>query len=291
MDRSNRLWALALACVTALLLSPAAPASHTRPRPRGAMAPRAERRSVPPRPMATPEVDAAFSPPPSPPSPPPPAYPAQFRVGAVFSGGARAGHHCTGSVVDSPHGDLVVTAAHCVPDGTGGAGSGLVFAPGLRAGGETPAGRWRVREAVVAPSWAAGTDPSVDVAFLVVEPLSGRRIQDVVGGNPIAFDHPDGGPVQLIGYPSDNDMPVICDGDAQRSGLDQLRVYCPGFSGGTSGSPWLSGAEGGVTGAGSGSVIGVIGGYERGGSTAEVSYSSYFDSRVRALYEQAVARS
>ncbi len=290
MDRSKRLWALAVACLTGVLLSSAMPAAPSRggagPRPGSrSMAPGPSRRSVPPRPAAAPEDDAAFS------AAPVPSFPAQFRIGALYSGGARPRHHCTGSVVDSPHRDLVVTAAHCVPDAAAGLGGGLVFAPGLRAGGTADAGRWQVRASVVAPSWLAGTDPSVDVAFLVVDPLDGREIQDAVGGNPISFDHAGDGPVQLIGYPTDDDVPVVCDGDGQRSGLDQLRVYCPGFSSGTSGSPWLSGAQDGAAGAGSGSVIGVIGGYERGGSTPDISYSSYFDSRVRDLYDQAVARS
>ncbi|MDI5971951.1 trypsin-like peptidase domain-containing protein [Streptomyces sp. SL13] len=324
MRRSGRLTGLALACVTAVVLSCAAPASPARP-----VASRA-RRAARSRTEGPPTGSTRPRPAPAPPAdpgaadragganpvgdvwpadgqgpadaggpaatarwlPPAPRFPAQFRVGAVFGTTGRAHHYCTGSVIDSPRRDLVITAAHCVHDGTGGGYRGdLAFSPGLRAGGDEPAGRWRVRTALAAPSWVAAADPSADVAFLVVEPLDGERIEDAVGGNPIAFDHPQGGPVQLIGYPSDQDAPVICDGAARRSGLTQLRVYCPGFTGGTSGSPWLSGVEGGSRTTGSGSVIGVIGGYQEGGSTSDVSYSSYFDARVRALYEQAVRES
>ena len=287
MSRSSGLWALAVACVAALPLSaalhPAPTARRADSAHAGAMAPGPDRRAA-----SAPAAGAPRAPRSRAAAAAVPSYPAQFRVGALYYGGPAPRHHCTASVVDSPRRDVVVTAAHCVPRGTPGP-RGLTFVPGLRAGGLTAAGRWPVRTAVVTPSWEAGTDPSVDVAFLVLETVAGRRVQDVVGGNPIAFGHAAGGPVQLIGYPTGVDTPVVCDGQARRSGLDQLRVYCPGFAGGTSGSPWLSADEGAVTGTGSGAVIGVIGGYEGGGLTPEVSYSSYFDARVRALYERAVA--
>jgi V8-like Glu-specific endopeptidase len=283
VDRLGRAGGLALACVTAAVLSSAATAStvwvHRAARPA------APPRQAVPRPVAAPPVAA---PAPSRTAFPVPAFPAQFRVGAVFSLAGRPRHYCTGSVVDSPHRDLVITAAHCVHGGPGTAyRTSFAFAPGLRPDGHA-AGMWQVREELAAPSWVQAADPSADVAFLVVDPLSGHEIQDVVGGNPIGFSRADGGPVQLIGYPRDEDGPVVCDGTAARSGIDQLRVSCPGFKGGTSGSPWLSDAGGGRAGAGSGSVIGVIGGYQLGGSSPDVSYSSYFDSRVRALYERAV---
>jgi len=40
---------------------------------------------------------------------------------------------------------------------------------------------------------------------------------------------------------------------------------------------------------GQGIVIGVIGGYEQGGLTPQVSYSAMFGANVMALYEMAVA--
>lgn len=278
MGRSSRADTLALTCVVVVVLSSAAPApvAGERPAPRAA----ATTARPAPAPPAAPAVRAAAAPS----STPAPAYPPQFRVGAVFSLTGRPRHFCTGSVVDSPYRDLVITAAHCVHnDGDTGYRTGLAFAPGLRQDG-TPAGLWHVAEALAAPEWMLDSDPGADVAFLVLAPLAGREIEDVVGGNPIAFDRPPGGPVQLIGYPRDDDDPVLCDGTAEGEGADQLRVGCPGFSGGTSGGPWLSDPEGP---AGSGAVTGVIGGYQHGGDTPDVSYSSYFGPRVRALYEQA----
>ncbi len=206
---------------------------------------------------------------------------ARYRVGAVFSlTGRPPRHYCTASVVDSPRRDLAITAAHCVHGGAGGAArTDLAFAPGYRAGGG-PVGLWRVRRVFVAPRWEKATDSAVDVAFLVLEPRNGRDVQDVVGGNPVAVGRTPGR-VRLVGYPSDADEAVSCTARAERPSPDRLRVRCPGFTTGTSGSPWLADAPGGR------SVVGVIGGYHRGGSTADVSYSSYFDSEVAELLRRA----
>ncbi|WP_269854786.1 trypsin-like serine peptidase [Streptomyces sp. RPT161] len=214
-------------------------------------------------------------------------FPPGYRVGAVFSLTGQPHHYCTGSVVDSPHRDLVITAAHCVHGGAGsGYRSGLGFAPGYR-DGRSPAGLWRVRSALVAPEWADSTDSSADVAFLVIDPLDGRNIQDVVGGNRLSTGR-DSGPIRLVGYPRNANDAISCDGTARpatRRGVDQLRVVCPGFTSGTSGSPWLANADR----SGGGSVVGVIGGYRNGGSTPDVSYSSVFGERVHDLYQQAEA--
>jgi hypothetical protein len=60
-------------------------------------------------------------------------------VGALFttSAGRLGQHFCTASVVDSPAGDLVITAAHCVA-GTSGT---IEFVPGTTAA-TSPTGVW-----------------------------------------------------------------------------------------------------------------------------------------------------
>src|SRR5215468_8813287 len=64
-------------------------------------------------------------------------------VGALFtvSGGQLRRHFCTASVVDSPAGDLVITAAHCVSRM---APAQIAFVPGYRSG-VAPYGVWRPR--------------------------------------------------------------------------------------------------------------------------------------------------
>jgi hypothetical protein len=64
----------------------------------------------------------------------------------------------------------------------------------------------------------------------------------------------------------------------------QLEFDCGGYANGTSGGPFLADVNPKT---GQGAVIGVIGGYEQGGLTPQVSYSSVFGSNVAALYRAA----
>jgi hypothetical protein len=63
-----------------------------------------------------------------------------------------------------------------------------------------------------------------------------------------------------------------------------MEFYCHGFWTGTSGGPWIIGYNARN---GTGTVFGVIGGYELGGDYEWASYSAYFGSAARTLYQQA----
>src|ERR1700722_8919223 len=106
-----------------------------------------------------------------------------LRVGALFEHDASGDHFCTASVVDSPGEDLLITAAHCI-NGGGGSGykSDIVFIPGYR-DGDAPNGIWTPQQLIVAPQWANSADPDYDVGFVVLEPLNGMKIQQVLGGD------------------------------------------------------------------------------------------------------------
>jgi hypothetical protein len=67
---------------------------------------------------------------------------------------------------------------------------------------------------------------------------------------------------------------------------DQLEFDCGGYTDGTSGGPFLADVNPQT---GQGTVIGVIGGYEQGGLTPQVSYSSRLGANAAALYRLAVA--
>ncbi|MFF9377247.1 trypsin-like serine peptidase [Streptomyces griseoluteus] len=200
------------------------------------------------------------------------------RVGALFgadtAGRPQRGHFCTASVVHSPAHDLLVTAAHCITDADG----KLFFAPGYR-DGRAPYGMWPVGEWVLPPGWTADEDEDSDVAFAHVGEVDGRQVEDVVGGNRFATGTAAGASaVTLFGLPDARETPVMCTDRPVARGLTQQRVHCPGFTGGTSGSPWLNG---------SGQVVGVLGGHQRGGSTADVSYSVVLGRAAAALYRTA----
>jgi hypothetical protein len=204
-------------------------------------------------------------------------------VGALFttSKGKLGRHFCTASVVNSPNGDLVITAAHCV-SGT----SGVVFVPGYNRGA-TPYGVWTVTKIYTDRSWRASADPDDDVAFLKVsQPGSIVPIEDVTGAEQLATDTSARQLVEVIGYPDSANGPIACQNWTREPMLDQLEFDCGGYTDGTSGGPFLADVNSQT---GQGTVIGVIGGYELGGLTPQVSYSSMFLANVAALYQLAVA--
>ncbi|MDH6138856.1 V8-like Glu-specific endopeptidase [Kitasatospora sp. GP30] len=206
-------------------------------------------------------------------------------VGAVFTHDTGGDHFCTASVVDSAGQNLIVTAAHCVYDPGAGQRSDLVFVPGYR-GGDAPSGVWPLGAITVDPSWANGGNPDLDVAFAIVEPQGGKQVQQVLGANRLGINKGYQLRVRLTGYPSSQDVPITCMNLTSQQSATQLRIDCPDYSGGTSGSPWVTGFDPGTR---TGTVVGVIGGYQEGGNTPDTSYSSYFGDAVQALYNRATS--
>jgi V8-like Glu-specific endopeptidase len=205
-------------------------------------------------------------------------------VGALFmeSNGTLGSHFCTASVVDSTHGDLAVTAAHCVYGRTG----TMVFVPGY-ANGKAPYGVWPVTKVYTDSAWDASQDPDHDVAFLRLSDASdGAPIQNVTGAEAIGTDVSAGQTVQVIGYPDAADGPLWCSGPAKGFSATQLEFDCGGYTDGTSGGPFLTRVDPTT---GQGTVIGVIGGYQQGGDTPQVSYAAVFGTAVAQLYATAEA--
>jgi Trypsin len=204
-------------------------------------------------------------------------------VGALFtmSDGRLRSHFCTASVVSSPHGDLVITAAHCVANA-----SGMVFVPGFDHG-RTPYGIWTVTKVYADQAWTSSADPDDDVAFLRVgQPGSITPIEDVTGAEQLQTGSPARQLVEVIGYPDSADQPIACQNWTREPMPDQLEFDCGGYTDGTSGGPFLADVNA-LT--GQGTVIGVIGGYEQGGLLPQISYSPMFGANVAALYQVAVA--
>jgi V8-like Glu-specific endopeptidase len=208
-------------------------------------------------------------------------------VGALFTddSGRLGQHFCTASVVDSPHGDLAVTAAHCV---TGVSGQ-IVFVPGY-ANGTEPYGIWDVTRVYTDQAWQSSQDPDDDVAFLQLSGPSGgtRPIEDVTGAEQLVTGAAGRELVQVIGYPDGASQPVTCANWTKVFSPTQLEFDCGGYTNGTSGGPFLADVSAAT---GQGTVIGVIGGYEQGGDTPQVSYSSVFGASVAGLYQTAESSS
>ncbi|WP_033292154.1 trypsin-like serine peptidase [Amycolatopsis jejuensis] len=210
--------------------------------------------------------------------------PPQPAIGALFVDGT---HYCTASVVHSPQGNELVTAAHCIHDGQGGGYvTGVTFAPGFH-DGVAPFGYWEVADQLVAQAWIDTSDPNLDVGFATARQTgSPVPLESVTGANQLATNGPFARPVTVTGYPDGIDEVATCDAETQQEDPHQVRIDCPGFATGTSGSPLVADPAPDTK---LGTVVGVIGGYEAGGYTDDVSYSSYFDDEVRTLYQQATA--
>jgi len=207
-------------------------------------------------------------------------------VGALFgmSSGKLSSHFCTASVVDSPRGDLAITAAHCVTGGS----SEIAFVPGYANGAE-PYGIWQVTHVYTDAAWQASQDPNDDVAFLRLSGApGGAPIEAVTGAEHVATGAAAGGLVRVIGYPDTTELPVSCVNWTKLYSPTQLEFDCGGFPDGTSGGPFLADVS---ASSGEGTVIGVIGGYEQGGDTPQVSYSVSFGASVAVLYQTAKASS
>ena len=209
-----------------------------------------------------------------------------LRVGALFERDASGEHFCTASVVASPGKDLLITAAHCI---NGGKGSGyhndIVFIPDYR-DGAAPFGVWTPQRLLVAPQWASSSDPNFDVGFVVLQPHDGENVQQVLGASRLGVDSGYHHLVRVTGYPDSANAPITCINWASRQSATQLRFECGGYTGGTSGSPWVTHFD---TRSRTGTIVGVIGGYQQGGDTPSISYSAYLNSDIQRLYEQAIS--
>ncbi|MFI9270403.1 trypsin-like serine peptidase [Kitasatospora sp. NPDC052896] len=274
-----------------------ATATHASPSASSA-SPLAAASSPSPSPSATPSSSASPSPSPSA-SPSPtasptpvaapnltpdttviaPAGPESNRVGALFSGSVGPGNHfCTASVVPSPSHNLILTAAHCLSST-----QGVSFVPGYREG-NAPFGSWPVTKIFTTSGWSQNGDTDEDFAFLELGTnSSGQQVQDVVGANPIGLNAAFTDSVRLYGYNNNGDDPSLCTNATSQFSTYQRQIACPAYAGGTSGGPWIDTSTG--------AVIGVIGGYQQGGDTPDVSYSAYFDQTIAGLYQTAESQS
>lgn len=216
-------------------------------------------------------------------------------VGALFDApdytGANAAHFCTASVIASPRGNLVLTAAHCVYSASKGMYThpNITFAPGY---GQAPrpdlGGVWSVAQIDVAPAYLADGDPESDYAILVIAPQNGHEIQHFTGALlPTVATLPE--PVEVVGY---NDLewdvqgnePIECRAlafEETEGGEPYARFNCPDFQDGSSGGPWIV--------RGTHLVMGVIGGYEQGGDSPDWSYSALFGANLLKFYRQVAA--
>ena len=164
-------------------------------------------------------------------------------------------YQCSGSVINTPTGNVVLTAGHCVIDpGTGTPATDLIFVPGFRDFNE-PYGEWTAPTFATTSQWqstAGGPNPNEagDMAMLTLDnrPSDSATLQSVVGAVGIAFNQPRVQTYMEYGYPAE--FPY--DGTRLYEltspwGRDDTQ-FSPAtmgissdFTGGSSGGPWLVG--------------------------------------------------
>ncbi|MEV0442612.1 trypsin-like peptidase domain-containing protein [Streptomyces spectabilis] len=164
-------------------------------------------------------------------------------VGRLFFVNASgADTWCTATAVKSANRSAVMTAAHCVRRGSSpyNTNMSMVFVPAYHKG-RTPYGAFAVRQAATPRTWE--TDSRNDMAALTVDTdKNGKKLTDVVGGTPLAFNRPVGGTVSALGYsatrPQRGEELLRCTGTAKKEDGQQA-IPCD-MSGGSSGGPWLA---------------------------------------------------
>ena len=201
-------------------------------------------------------------------------------LGVLFYTTSNASKHfCTASVIDGGHADLLITAAHCLYGG-GHYHSHVAFVPKYDAGKE-PYGIWTAKRLTVTSGWKKSSDKDLDFGFIALNTRGGHQIANVVGHNTLAINTGYHDWVNVDGYPmakyAKSDHPIYCRNWTKKKFKYTREFDCAGYYGGTSGSPflWRMNYSTGI-----GKVVGVIGGYQRGGDVDYISYSSIFDKDV-----------
>ncbi|MET7465224.1 hypothetical protein [Nonomuraea sp. NPDC005501] len=156
---------------------------------------------------------------------------------------------CSAGTVRSANRDVVVTAGHCVKDGTGPWAENWTFVPGYREGGGEPFGRYAARRMFVAGPWSRSADDDYDVGMVALTTWADRHVTDAVGAQEIAFNTGRGGQAFGFGYPADppytGEHLVYCAGKLRNDPHGQTRDQGLGcdMTAGSSGGPWLSGFD------------------------------------------------
>jgi hypothetical protein len=203
------------------------------------------------------------------------SVPPDPRVGAVFLG-AGSMHTCTGGVLHSAPGDLIITAAHCLADGVD-----TTFVAGLK-DNAAPQDVWHVDAVYLDPRWVKNQDPLADFAIARVSRDTGGSVEAQAGGGlKLGVAPKPGTVITVAGYGMGvGGGPIGCRTATAPSTKGFPAFDCAELVDGLSGAPWIDGST----------VAGVIGGLNGGGCADEsISYSPPFDDAVEKLLARAEA--
>ncbi|GIH96656.1 trypsin-like serine peptidase [Planobispora siamensis] len=152
---------------------------------------------------------------------------------------------CSASSVKGANKDLVVTAGHCVKDGTGAWADNWTFVPGYDRGRQ-PYGQFTARRMFVAGPWSRSADDNHDVGMVALNKNGTKHLADVVGAQDISFGAPRGRQTYGFGFPVDppynGEHLIYCAGPVRADPHDQTGDQGLGctMTAGSSGGPWFS---------------------------------------------------
>lgn len=207
-------------------------------------------------------------------------------------GDAPTPSSCSANVVESENRSVIMTAAHCAW------GTNYRFIPGYD-DGAAPYGEWEVKE-VFHPNTPSLAE---DFAVMVLEPLQGQRIEDVVGAQRIDFESEAPDRVGIFGYPREraNDPEHPYGGKHLTYSAGQTLTGPFGrigtasdMSRGVSGGPLLKDFDSTT---GIGTQVGAVSGspcmeFDEDGECTEIAVETYgvlFTEVTQQLFEQAEA--
>ncbi len=199
--------------------------------------------------------------------------------------------YCSATAVNSANMSVVFTAAHCMygKDFTGGWADSFVFVPGYKSG-DAPYGEWVADKAMVPSGWLSDSNPRVDFGALIMEPLDGQRLAEVIGGRGFATKVTREQHFKAFGYPAeqpfDGERLYVCEADAYYKDLNApgegpapTGIGCD-MTAGSSGGGWVI----------NGSDLNSVNSYgyaTKSGDALEVMFGPYFGNVAAALYKQA----
>jgi hypothetical protein len=179
----------------------------------------------------------------------PEAPPYSFN-GRIFIRVGNIRGYCSGTAIDSPTRQLVLTAGHCVNAGAAYRGNlwfrDLLFVPAYTAG-KAPFGAFPARRNKVfaAPQWTNRNNSDFDVGAFLTHPNNrGINVADAVGGGAtIALDLPRRQRFASFGYPGNVKRMQGC--NSPYVGDDRLSFSLPGPPTMAIRCHWAPGASGG----------------------------------------------
>ncbi|PJE94343.1 hypothetical protein CUT44_29280 [Streptomyces carminius] len=209
-------------------------------------------------------------------------------VGKVFFTNPVDGRDyvCSGSALNSPSKQMVLTAGHCVNTGGNGSTAGQwmenwTYVPRYR-DGSAPFGSFAAKEYRSFNGWVNDSSFAWDAAMVTTWPSGGDKLVDATGGHGLSWNYDRAQAVTVWGYPVDRDSGQVqwwCSGTTERVGIldGRIQIKCD-FGGGSSGGPWLREYS-------DSSGLGYANGVMSTVNDAGWNRSPYFDDNIKAMFD------